>query len=61
MALGMKVMIILGVVFSLLVGMAILAGTSQTKPAYDCFMVNHECFESRSPIDIFSKIIPVPH
>lgn len=66
MALGIKVLLILVVASSVGLGIVILPATPQTASAYNCFVVSHECLETRDPVDLLTMMFPdmmpkVPH
>jgi len=58
MALGLKVLVILVVACTFGLGIVITPTAPQTASAYSCFVVTHECLETRDPVDLMSKIFP---
>lgn len=56
MALGIKVLMILVIACSFGFGIIILPVNPQTASAYNCFVVTHECLETRNPLDLMSKM-----
>jgi hypothetical protein len=58
MALGIKVLVILVVACSFGLGIVILPAAPQTASAYNCFVVSHECLETRDPVDLMTLLFP---